>query len=249
MKLFDYKFLILLALTLVVYFIFREVLDLRNKIDTLQTNIDNNKLFENKQSNENNIDIANPQPTAVIPFQIPLPAKVKTEVPKLVHNKLSTVDESQYVSETESVSNSDNQERLAIYSNDNHEDIAEDFSLDETSEMNTEDILNNISDKESNINSEEHMVSKKKTLLVEIERNDMNEDFEGSDMNSMNDINEINANISESKHTIATLMRLKLNELQCLAEEHRIDISNSEKGRKKTKTEISNDLLQYFQSA
>jgi len=68
-------------------------------------------------------------------------------------------------------------------------------------------------------------------------------------MNSMNDINEINANISESKHTIATLMRLKLNELQCLAEEHRIDISNSEKGRKKTKTEISNDLLQYFQSA
>lgn len=41
MKLFDYKFLILLGLTLVVYFMFREIIDLRNKIDTLESQIKN----------------------------------------------------------------------------------------------------------------------------------------------------------------------------------------------------------------
>lgn len=251
MKLFDYKFLILLALTLVVYFIFREVLDLRKKIDTLQTNIDdlnNNKLIEDK--NENNIFTGNNKESYKAPtFQIPLPKKVKVEepssntvqcvaeVPKLIHNKLSTIDESQHVSETESVADSNNEERLAIYSNDNHEDVVEEFSLDETSDINTEDIINNLSDKESSVNSEENCSPKKKNLLVEIEGNDVNEDIVD------------NTDINDTKHTITTLMRLKLNELQCLAEENRIEITNSNKGRKKTKTELSKDLLAHFQTA
>ena len=36
MKFFDYKFLILLGLTLVVYFIYREVEYLRSKVDKLE---------------------------------------------------------------------------------------------------------------------------------------------------------------------------------------------------------------------
>ena len=247
MKLFDYKFLILLALTLVVYFIFREVLDLRKKIETLQTNIDNlnaNRLLEDK--NENNVSTGNntsKPPT----FQIPLPKKVQVapqneekclvEAPKLIHNKLSTIDEAQNVSETESVADSNNQERLAIYSNDNHEDVVEEFSLDETSDLNTADIINNLSGNESSVNSEESTSPKKKNLLVEIEGNDVNEDILH------------NVNINENKHTISTLMKLKLNELQCLAEENRIEIVNSNKGRKKTKTELSKELLDHFQTA
>ncbi len=44
MKLFDYKFLILLGLTLVVYFIYREVEYLRGKVDKIESEIKNNKL-------------------------------------------------------------------------------------------------------------------------------------------------------------------------------------------------------------
>lgn len=248
MKLFDYKFLILLALTLVVYFIFREVLDLRKKIETLQTNIDNlnaNRLLEDK--NENNVSMGKNNESNKPPaFQIPLPKKVQSpsneekclvQAPKLIHNKLSTIDESQNVSETESVADSNNEERLAIYSNDNHEDVIEEFSLDETSDLNTADIINNLSGNESSVNSEENASPKKKNLLVEIEGNDVNEDILDT------------TNINDNKHTISTLMRLKLNELQCLAEENRIEIVNSNKGRKKTKTELSKELLDHFQTA
>ena len=73
--------------------------------------------------------------------------------------------------------------------------------------------------------------------MVEIEGNDVNEDIQH------------NVNINENKHTISTLMKLKLNELQCLAEENRIEIVNSNKGRKKTKTELSKELLEHFQTA
>ena len=76
MKLFDYKFLILLALTLVVYFIFREVLDLRKKIEALQNNIDNmsNKMLEDKNKSNVSTGINNNSNTnKPVAFQIPLP--------------------------------------------------------------------------------------------------------------------------------------------------------------------------------
>ena len=259
MKLFDYKFLILLALTLVVYFIFREVLDLRKKIDKLQTNIDdlnNKKLIEdNKDSKPVPAELAN-KPSNT--FQIPLPKKnvpketVKLNpevnvmtIPKLTHNKLSTVEESQHVSESESAVDSNNEERLAIYSNDNHEDVAEEFSLDETSDINTQDILNNITEDDSSIHSDKNSSPKKKNLLVEIEGDDISNDIEVTNEEIQLETNNSN---SENKYTLSSLMRSKLNELQCLAEENKIDIYNSTKNRKKTKTELSNDLLNHFES-
>jgi hypothetical protein len=249
MKLFDYKFLILLALTLVVYFIFREVLDLRKKIDTLQTNI--NDLNNNKLIEDNNVYTDdNKESYKAAVFQIPLPKKVIVEEPSSNKDQCvveipNLIDDSHNASETEEVTNSNNEERLAIYSNDNHEDAVEEFSLDETSDIDTQDIINNLSDKESSVNSEENDSPKKKTLLVEIEGNDVNDNI----VDNVDNIVDNTDNVNESKHTITTLMRLKLNELQCLAEENRIEITNSNKGRKKTKTELSKDLFDYFQIA
>ena len=48
MRFFDYKFLILLGLTLVVYFIYREVEFLRNKVDKIESEINQNKINQNK---------------------------------------------------------------------------------------------------------------------------------------------------------------------------------------------------------
>mgnify|MGYP000433056084 CR=1 FL=1 len=44
MKFFDYKFLILLGLTLVVYFIYREVEFLRSKVNKIETELNQKKL-------------------------------------------------------------------------------------------------------------------------------------------------------------------------------------------------------------
>ena len=83
-------------------------------------------------------------------------------------------------------------------------------------------------------------VQKKKNLLVEIAGDDVTDE------------SSIDKNIIENntpKYTLTSLMRLKLNELQCLAEENSIEINNSEKNRKKTKAELSKDLLGHFESA
>jgi hypothetical protein len=48
MRFFDYKFLILLGLTLVVYFIYREVEYLRNKVDKIETELNQKKLTLNE---------------------------------------------------------------------------------------------------------------------------------------------------------------------------------------------------------
>ena len=50
MRLFDYKFLILLGLTLVVYFIYREVEYLRRKVDKLESELNQKKLLLNNSS-------------------------------------------------------------------------------------------------------------------------------------------------------------------------------------------------------
>jgi len=56
MKIFDYKFLILLGLSLVVYFIYREVEYLRGKVDKLEKDLKNrtdNSIIDNKQTTQN----------------------------------------------------------------------------------------------------------------------------------------------------------------------------------------------------
>tara|TARA_Y100000991_G_C21970081_1_gene348926 strand:- start:830 stop:1675 length:846 start_codon:yes stop_codon:yes gene_type:complete len=277
MKLFDYKFLILLALTLVVYFIFREVLDLRKKVGNLKDKVE---LLENKtpkqiSNNGNNIKnnfIDDKKPV----FQIPLPKNTnKIDIietnqnlnnqectpPNLVHNKLSTIEENQKNSETEEEEESVTGERLAIYSNDNHEDD-DSYSLEESSELNTQEVLNNLSDTPSEINDE-----KKKNLLVETEGNavnnfekESNEDEKNSTSEELDDILDLKiennviltseAKSDENKVTatnLPSLMKLKLSQLQCLAEEKNIEITTTN-GKKKTKSELANEISENSQN-
>ena len=280
MKLFDYKFLILLALTLVVYFIFREVLDLRKKIENLKDNVDNlSKLqLENKKTNtiDNKVEhkVIENKPTKNV-FQIPLPKKVENNnqitnneeikattnvIPNLVHNKLSTVDEV-IQSESELEEESNNGERLAIYSNDNHEDL-DSYSLEDSSEINTNDIINNLSEK----SSEKECDEKKKNSLVEIEGNNElvnlqettnnleikkieNEDDDSSELEAKlesinfgsSNSNSEEVHINLTSHSISSLMKLKLNQLKCLAEENRLEILN-DNGKKKNKSQLAKEL-------
>ena len=143
MKLFDYKFLILLGLTLVVYFMFREIIDLRNKIDTLESQIKNIEYNPTQKNIINNKELVNNKPIIQKKpiFQIPLP-KNNVEINKLLDNthelgqkSLSTIKEQDDTEvETESNADSDNNEKLEIYSNDNIEDDGE-YSIGDSSEI------------------------------------------------------------------------------------------------------------------
>ena len=112
MKLFDYKFLILLVLVLVVYFLYRELLDLKSKMKTLENNLSND-LKKIEQINEPLVQETNEISNNEL-FRIPLPLppqnlEVKREESNVI---LETKEDSE---EDEILSG----ENLAIYSNDN----------------------------------------------------------------------------------------------------------------------------------
>lgn len=298
MKLFDYKFLILLALTLVVYFMFREIIDLRNKIDTLESKV---KTIEGAPNNSPKIVNKNKPKLENKPvFQIPLPKppskennleKVQNQVQaeakgQLLEKRLSTVNENENEDVTESESFANSQiEKLEIYSNDNLDNDDDEFSIGDSSEIDLNaieeelkqsDITESEEDSNTSTNQSESIVldngnillnngntilnndntiingnedenSKKKNLLVE---------FEGTDLltnlvtTSDRDVDVIlSSNTSEIKSvgsgelSYKSLMKMKLAQLQCLAEEKEISLINEEKGKKKTKSELSNELL------
>ncbi len=276
MKLFDYKFLILLGLTLVVYFMFREILDLKKKIETIETNVDNvdkkvNSIEYNDKVNNKKVNkVSATQPKQLKQtnelenkpiFQIPLPPKptekkfdFQPQIDVNEVNKLSTINESTNVTktETDNVEESINEEEnvedvqeiehLAIYSNDN-DDTNENYSLDDTSELITDDIiLSNNSSEEQICNNDDE---KKKNLLVESEGdNDLNTPIDILD--DKNSLEEKTDDSGGSDYTISNLMKHKLSELQCIAEGINISINNEERGKKKTKSELSNDILKYY---
>ena len=283
MKLFDYKFLILLALTLVVYFMFREIIDLRNKVDTIESKL---KTIEGAANNSPKIvNKNNPKIQTKPVFQIPLPKppvfkesveecnnlNQNLEVTKTMHDKLSTINENDNATESESYANSQI-EKLEIYSNDNLDNDDGEFSLGDSSEIDLNAIEQELkesditeSEEDSSTSSNKNIVINNENILIDGENIESTDDskkknllveFEGTDLlanlvtTSDKDVDIIlSSNTSEIKSvgsgefSYKSLMKMKLAQLQCLAEEKDISLVNEEKGKKKTKSELSNELL------
>ena len=87
------------------------------------------------------------------------------------------------------------------------------------------------------VEEEKELDEKKKIILVESEGDN---DVSGSSEKTRNS-NINNLSVSE-------LLKYKLNELQCFAEEVNVDITNNIKNKKKTKNELANDLFNYYQN-
>ena len=233
MKLFDYKFLILLVLVLVVYFLYRELLDLKGKMKTLENNL-SNEVKKIEQLNEPMVKDPN-EITDNELFRIPLPLppknlEVKMEEPHVI---LETKEDSE-----EDILSGEN---LAIYSNDN--DKTNTYSLGDSSELEVSEInelevseINELEVSEDIENDEE----KKKIVLVKSEGDD--------NLKDSSEKSSLNTGIVIDNLPISDMVKLKLNELQCYAEEIAIDLVNKEKNKKKTKSELSNEIFNYYQN-
>ena len=229
MKLFDYKFLILLVLVLVVYFLYRELLDLKSKMKTLENNLSND-LKKIEQINEPLVQETNEISNNEL-FRIPLPLppqnlEVKREESNVI---LETKEDSE---EDEILSG----ENLAIYSNDN--DKTNTYSLGDSSELEVSEINElEVSEDIQNIDDDDE---KKKIILVKSEGdNNLKDSSEKSSINTAIVIDNL---------PISEMVKLKLNELQCYAEEIEIDLVNKEKNKRKTKSELSNEIFNYYQN-
>lgn len=231
MKLFDYKFLILLGLTLVVYFMYRELIDVKKRIKEIEAKKEN--VIEDQKPSNNFVDFQIPLPKKPeldnnnildLKEELPKPNEMKVDIPDLNHNMVES-SESEQIGEHLV-------EQIAIYSNDNENDKTNSYSLGESSELISEDENMDL----SVIPEEKELDEKKKIILVE---------SEGDDQIDMFIENKEEVKINEL--TNSDFLKYKLNELQCFAEEYKIDIKNNDKkGKKKTKVELANDLVNHF---
>ena len=138
MKLFDYKFLILLGLTLVVYFMYRELIDVKKRIKEIETKKDN--VIEDIKPSNNFVDFQIPLPKKPeldnnnvldLKEELSKPKEMMVDIPDLNHNMVESSESEQI--EEHLV------EQIAIYSNDNENDKTNSYSLGESSELISED--------------------------------------------------------------------------------------------------------------
>jgi len=230
---------------------FREIIDLRKKINTLEDSIAN--ITKQCITNNSNKVLSKPseeKPSEEKPiFQIPLPGIFsgtntgkpifQIPLPTINNNSLPTINEDILVCEIESDEEeiSLSGEHLAIYSNDNEEDIIENYSLGNSSEIITPDNINNKTLLNDSEDSRE-LVDNHSSISTEITIPETL-NFETLHLENIN--NDGNTSII---HTVPDLMKHKLNELQCIAESLSIELIYN--GKKKTKSDLSKEIVNIY---
>ena len=220
----------------------KKIIDLEEKYKKLQLKSisDNNNLLgrinefiESTKKNMNLNRIKVPESKAeVFTNNIPLLAKEKYENKELKvnNNKVDdTYDLSDSESEVEEMS-----DNIAIYSNDNEDNH---FSNSDIEELSLDNNSNNIQRSDNTESMIPNVVDEK--ILEEVKKStvNLNEEISQRSDNLSN-----NKKSEESIDNITDLLKLKLNRLQCMAEEDGIDVINI-KGKKKTKKELADEIF------
>lgn len=192
MKLFDYKLILLIALTFVVYFMYRELTSLNSRLDSLEKNVNNlpkqieqkpEPKFINFNAPETNVDVQ-------LNNNIPDETTLQTTTNKLndvLPNESCTISTEEEDSDNLEAINKTNAEDIEedaveIYSNDNVEGV----SSNNTSEVNMDDmIIRNTNGVKIELTSQEVVNSE--------ESNNSS-----SESNNMIDLNEDGLNLSAS---------------------------------------------------
>lgn len=263
MKLFDYKFILLILLSIIVYYLYIEIDKINCKIDSIKNKLDVKiSTIENKIKNQpkqismTSVPQINNIPTKNINCDIPL--KVNNDVINIPLNEIDThklpnsscqLDDD---STTEYDDDSDDQDVLldsddiVIYSNDNEES-----NIPET------DVTDNVvvTDLEESHNVEETQDTedtKKKKNLIQIEEVSQLDNYSCTTLNNEHidvdiDIDQlVNEESVEPKFQIKKLKRKKIDELRSLASELEISTNKVVDGKlkNKTKKELCNEIIE-----
>lgn len=254
MKFFDYKFLIILGLSLVVYFIYREVEILRTKVYKLENEIKNNKLIEpptiqpiqNKQEITENINKPiehNKISPKIINIEIDKTPGVKINseiVSKEENEKAHTFDETSSESSDDSSTTTDlededseSSKHLAIYSNDNEQ-------IEETQNSLLESV-------ESAKNNRNFCYDDKIMENMEPNVNDIMESITTPEspikiISENKKLSEVDKNIELNEEL---LDKMKLPEIKKIAEDKNISLTKKVNGQQKPKNkqELIHDII------
>jgi hypothetical protein len=195
MKFFDYKFLILLGLTLVVYFIYREVEFLRSKVNKIETELNQKKLTDTTVSAPKMIESVT-KPVLQLPS---IKNNIQSKSPEKVIN-LDLVSQSLQLPKQVPLNNSFLSKELYTSSDD---DEQLDTSSDDQNE-NTSTEIESESSKHLAIysNDNEQFDSAQNSLIDSVEANKLNiddVDFKSTMNNIINDLSSESKESNKSK--------------------------------------------------
>jgi hypothetical protein len=264
MKFFDYKFLILLGLTLVIYLIYREVDYLRNKVSKIENELNQKKLIEENKTlqikNNPNLQPIVESKQFLQPiveskqFLQPIvesnvihaksPEKiinidlVSQTIDKL-KDETSSYEEEQNISTTTDLE-SESSKHLAIYSNDNEQfDSAQNSLIDsvEATKFNVEnpDLKTTMNNIINDLTSESEKSNKSKQEAIE--EIIMEKEKQLSEMSPKSD--------KKNKITEAELNEKKLGDIKDMAIKLGITVTKKINGqqRVKTKQDLISEIL------
>ncbi len=235
-KIFDYKFLIILGLSLVVYFLYREVEFLNKRVSKLEMNtpaidrpkpqmIDLPPPPEDDESTTITVENINNQTENSLKISHRSSSKSPSKSPRKSSPKKSTIDNIIDKTIAETLQSNDTKFDNAIrMSTVNNNDEVEELHGTVEEYSNENGLEHNIySHDKLDSNTNEH-----DSMMVE------------SIVNMIKDDDEI-CEIPKTKHTIESLTKLKLDELQEMATNLSINI-NTENGKKKKKADLAQEI-------
>ena len=264
-KIFDYKFLIILGLSLVVYFLYREVEFLNKRVAKLETNtmaiegpkpqmidlppapsdedeyissiteeINTNETFHDNQekasSNKSSLKSSSKSPKRSSPNS---PKRSSPNSPKSPQK--TTIDNiiDRTIAETLHQSNDNKLNNAILMSTVNNND--------ENEELNpTAEELNGTVEEYSNENvNVEHIYSHDGLDSNTLDNDSLMID---SIVNMVKENDNMICEIPQKKHTVESLTKMKLDELQEMATKLNINI-NTENGKKKKKSDLASEIL------
>ena len=269
-KLFDFKFLILLGLTLVVYFMYKEIDMQRERIQTIEESLKTllNKNIEDMSSDNDELSLP-PEPT-IIPIQekmgikIELPNKILDNKDNKDNKKQDTVlktHSEESLKKDDKLLDTDNK-HLEIYSNDNEnaqETTISDSLIKQKTNVNidldssTEIISSESEESSSSMNESSNSIKLEKIDLKNDEK--IRESSSSNSSEKKDELNEVLKKLKleeinvedekEQKLDLPNLLKLKLPEIQEMAKKENISLDKKINGvnKKKTKQELAEELV------
>ncbi len=243
-KIVDYKFIMMLGLSLVVYFLYREIEQLNKRISILE---------HNDPSITADI-LPKPKPKSGLQsllsklIDIPLEQHLNNQEQKEQitqgnqTNQIEQTTQATHKLSTNATSasvdnkNIEKNEKEHIEENNN---IEEEYSNEEIEHSNSNNIYSCDKMDSHTIDNDPLMVDS----LINMVNNNNNDNHDNNDNNDNND----NDNNNHVKETVDNLLKKKLDELQNMATELNININN-DNGKKKRKVDLANDIFSQLNS-
>ena len=266
MKLFDYKLILLIALTFVIYFMYRELQSLNQRVDNVEKKVDDESLkrvekeqpkfidFNKHQNNELEF-IPESQEVDQISFTNNNLEKKNTDLNSILPNKSCTISTEDEDSEELQIMNQNNileaEDAVEIYSNDNIEDISSQKTSISEDMIIEDDDINQVNRIVEDINltpsSEspilEMIVGDDNNLILDenIQNKPEKEQSDEKEKIASQKISDENEEETKIVFNVDNLVKTKkLNELKSLATNLNIELRSN--GKAKTKKQLAQDI-------